>query len=138
VENCKNKWFELIDADIPIRLRPKTGPTSASVVMKINNKRKVDAHEGKGPVHAFFCAVKKILLKQYVKIAEVELDDFNLTVKNVKELHGAAMVTVEIEMRYNGSSVLARGTDENLVVAACDAILDGFRKCLDVLYADEY
>jgi len=108
----------------PIQLEEVTVVTgnrvtpTASVRLKINEKRVVGTGVGVGPVDAALNAVKG---------AFSEIEPIILEHYSVKAITGGtdAMVEVFIRLRKNGKTVTAMGVREDIVMASVEAVLNG-------------
>ena len=97
--------------------------TEATVKVKVGEEAMHTASEGDGPVNALDGALRKALLRDYPRLAELHLVDYKVRVVNARA-ETAARVRVVIEWR-DGETVWGTvGVSENVVEASWLALAD--------------
>ena len=93
---------------------------TASVKLKINNKEKIEAAVGVGPVDAAINAIRRAL-------TEVGVKDIELVSYRVDAVTGGtdALVDVVVQLRRGGKIVTTRGVGPDIIMASVEAMLEG-------------
>ncbi|MBX9623157.1 MAG: citramalate synthase [Gemmataceae bacterium] len=117
-------WFERRAYRVNIEAGPGGVPiTEATVKLAVGGDVQHTASEGDGPVNALDGALRKALLPNYPRLAEMQLVDYKVRVVNPRE-GTAARVRVVIESRDHGDIWGTVGVSENVVEASWLALAD--------------
>jgi 2-isopropylmalate synthase len=99
--------------------------TEATVKLCLGDAVMHTVSEGDGPVNALDGALRKALLAEYPRLAEMHLVDYKVRVVNARA-ETAARVRVVIEWRDNGDVWGTVGVSENIIDASWRALVDAF------------
>jgi 2-isopropylmalate synthase len=97
--------------------------TEATVKLRVGERVMHTASEGDGPVNALDGAIRKALLGDYPRLAQLHLEDYKVRVVNARA-ETAARVRVVIEWRDADSVWGTVGVSENIVEASWLALID--------------
>jgi 2-isopropylmalate synthase len=115
----KERIVELVDMKLHSELGKKP---VATVTLTVNGVRKTATREGVGPVDAVLGAIKKAVGGETVTLDEYHLDAIT---------GGSdALAEVTIKLSRNGDSTIARGVDEDVVMASVVAFINGLNRIL--------
>ncbi|OED30622.1 (R)-citramalate synthase [Methanosphaera sp. WGK6] len=100
----------------------KITPT-ASVKVNINNKEKIEAGVGVGPVDAAIEAIRKSI----VDTADITLEEYH-----VDAVTGGtdALIDVLVKLKYGDKVITSRSTKPDVILASVEAYLKGINKIL--------
>lgn len=100
----------------------KLTPT-ASVKLSINNKEKIEAGVGVGPVDAALEAIRKCL----VDVADISLEEYH-----VDAITGGtdALIDVVVKLKCDDKIITSRSTQPDIIMASVDAYLKGANKII--------
>lgn len=115
----KERMVELVD----MRLHSELGKKPvATVTLKVNGRPKTATREGVGPVDAVLGAIKKAVGSETISLDEYHLDAIT---------GGSdALADVTIKVSKNGNSTMARGVNEDVVMASVIAFINGLNRIL--------
>jgi 2-isopropylmalate synthase len=116
--------FERLAYRVNVEAGPQGQPvTEATVKVRVGDRVMHTASEGDGPVNALDGALRKALLPDYPRLAELHLEDYKVRVVNARA-ETAARVRVVIEWR-DGEAVWGTvGVSENIIEASWQALGD--------------
>src|SRR5207302_7098915 len=97
--------------------------TEATVKLKVKGRLEPVVGEGDGPVNALDTALRKAVLPNYPRLAEMQLVDYKVRVINSSE-GTAARVRVVIESRDAQAVWSTVGVSENVIEASWLALVD--------------
>ena len=118
-------WFERLSYRVDIDAEADGAPprTEARVKVRVGDQVMHTVSEGDGPVNALDGALRKALLRDYPRLAELHLVDYKVRVVNARA-ETAARVRVVVEWR-DGEAVWGTvGVSENVVEASWLALAD--------------
>ncbi|MBM3308764.1 MAG: 2-isopropylmalate synthase [Candidatus Altiarchaeales archaeon] len=115
----KERIVELLDMKLHSELHKKP---VATVKVTVNGKPKTATKEGVGPVDATLNAIKKAVGDESIRLDEYHLDAIT---------GGSdALAEVTIRVSRNGNSTIARGVNEDVVMASVIAFINGLNRIL--------
>jgi 2-isopropylmalate synthase len=126
-------WFERLNYRVNIETGPDGAPvTEATVKVRVGDRVMHTVSEGDGPVNALDGALKKALLPEYPRLAEMHLADYKVRVVNARA-ETAARVRVVVDWRDGGDVWGTVGVSENIVEASWLALVDAaeYKRCKD-------
>ncbi|MBV9787222.1 MAG: citramalate synthase [Chloroflexi bacterium] len=118
--------FELLDAMVVVE-QPHGRPMLAEATVKIRVDDEIvhTAAEGKGPVHALDCAMRKALVPFYPELASVHLADYKVRILDEQSATGA-VTRVLIEAARDDQRWSTVGCSANIIEASWQALTDSF------------
>jgi hypothetical protein len=115
----KERIIELLDMKMHSELKKKPVVT---VVMKVKGKKKTATREGVGPVDATLNAIRTAVGDEKISLDEYHLDAIT---------GGSdALAEVTIRVSKNGNSTIARGVNEDVVMASVIAFINGLNRIM--------
>jgi len=117
-------FFELEGFRVIVEKHKNDPPVSeATVKIKVGGVSELSAGEGEGPVNALDNALRKVLLRFYPRIKEIQLADFK--VRDLDAAAGtAAKVRVLIQTRDGDDIWGTVGVSDNIIEASWQALVD--------------
>lgn len=118
------EFFKLEGFRVIVEKRQDQDPISeATIKIRVGDKSELSAGEGDGPVNALDNALRKVLLRFYPEIGEVNLADFK--VRALDAVAGtAAKVRVLIQSRDQKDIWGTVGVSQNIIEASWQALVD--------------
>jgi 2-isopropylmalate synthase len=117
-------WFERLAYRVNIEAGADGVPvTEATIKVRVGGQVMHTVSEGDGPVNALDAALRKALLPDFPRLAELHLADYKVRVVNARA-ETAARVRVVIEWRDGGDVWGTVGVSENIVEASWVALTD--------------
>ncbi len=117
-------FFELVSYEVATRRGLNDGLTSkANVRVSLDGEIKEATSEGRGPVHALDCALRRALSDSFECLNEVHLTDYKVRVLDADKAT-AAKVRVLIRTRDNEEAWSTVGLSDNILEASWQALAD--------------
>jgi 2-isopropylmalate synthase len=117
-------WFERLAYRVNIEHDGAGNPiTEATVKLRVGERAQHTVSEGDGPVNALDGALRKALLADFPRLAELQLVDYKVRVVNARA-GTAARVRVVIESRDGADVWGTVGVSENIIEASWLALVD--------------
>ena len=118
--------FELLDAMVVVEQRHgRPMLAEATVKIRVDDEIVHTAAEGKGPVHALDCAMRKALVPFYPELASVHLADYKVRILDEQSATGA-VTRVLIEAARDDQRWSTVGCSANIIEASWQALTDSF------------
>jgi len=132
----KNDWvdpFDVTECEIASAWKGAERPVSYGLVaMDIGAKSEAFIEFGKGPVNSFDKALRRCLRKIHPEISSMELTDFYVDVVDISK-GSKSRVRVNVRISVNGSPWSSQGLSYNILKASGEALVTGYKACLEYL-----
>lgn len=118
--------FELVDMMVTVSDRKNDGFCSEAVVkLTVAGELSHTVSEGKGPVHALDCALRKALTPWFPEIEQIRLSDYKVRILDPDSATGAT-TRVVVEAACGNERWSTVGCSENIIEASGQALLESF------------
>ncbi len=132
----KNDWvdpFNVTSCEIASAWEGKERPVSYGLVaMELGAEREAFVEFGRGPVNSFDKALRRCLRKTHPEINDMELTDFYVDVVDISK-GTKSRVRANAKITVNGSPWSSQGLSYNILKASGEALVTGYKACLEVL-----
>lgn len=98
----------------------------AEISLDVNGDSYYEKAEGKGPVHALDNALRKVLLKKFPELKDVNLSNYKVSVVDSTVYGTASIVRVFAEFFDGKNSYATCHASQNIIEASAKAIGDGY------------
>ncbi len=132
----KNDWidpFDVTSCEIASAWVGKERPVSYGLVaMDIGGKTEAYVEFGKGPVNSFDKALRRCLRKTHPEVNSIELTDFFVDVVDISK-GTTSRVRANARISVDGRPWSAQGLSYNILKASGEALVTGYKACLEYL-----
>ena len=132
----KNEWvdpFNVTSCEIASAWEGTERPVSYGLVaMDLGAKAEAFIEFGKGPVNSFDKALRRCLKQAHPEISDMELTDFYVDVVDISK-GTKSRVRANAKISVNGSPWSSQGLSYNILKAAGETLVTGYKACLEYL-----
>jgi 2-isopropylmalate synthase len=132
----KNDWvdpFSVTSCEIASAWAGRQRPVSYGLVaMDIGSESEAFVEFGKGPVNSFDKALRRCLRKTHPEIGDMELTDFYVDVVDISK-GTKSRVRANAKITVNGNPWSSQGLSYNILKASGEALVTGYKACLEYL-----